>query len=90
MKIVAYLKSSIDQFEINYERKDFEFDNILIFLVFDSEISASLAAKSLASWLTGISRQGIEVVVAELLEGESINVHDPLKFLSSLDDPGAG
>ncbi|WP_008312754.1 PIN domain-containing protein [Leptolyngbya sp. PCC 6406] len=89
VKIVAYLKSSIDQFEINYERKDFEFDNILIFLVFDSEISASLAAKSLASWLTGISRQGIEVVVAELLEGESINVHDPLKFLSSLDDPGA-
>ncbi len=80
-RIRHYLKNSFDRFDRAYERKDWQFDNILVFLVFKSASVADTVVQDLQSFLSQLNQQQPQVVVAELSNDEIVRVQDPFNVL---------
>jgi len=76
------LRHELNRFESAYAKKDWPFDNILVFLVFESATAADSAAEDLAA---GWEQQQGQVAVAHLSKDGSLRVQDPLSAFSDLE-----
>jgi hypothetical protein len=75
------LRDSLRRFEQRYREADWVFDNILVFLVFESEPAADQTARTLPEILGRMGHSDARVVVAHLPNGGSLRVYDPLNAL---------
>jgi hypothetical protein len=77
--VYSRLRLALDQFKQRYD--DSGYDNILVFLVFESADDADDAAIRLPDILTRCGHPEASVVVAHLPKDGLLRVHDPLKAL---------
>lgn len=79
--IYPRLRDSLSKFDQRYSNRDWGYDNILMFLVFESELTADETAQRLSEILSHIGHPEAQVVVGHLPKGGSLSVYDPLKAL---------
>jgi len=82
-KLVVYhrLKDILDRFDRNYESEGWGVDNIMVFLVFESERAANTTVRHLPEMLAKMGRQHADIVVAHLPKEGGLRVQDPLNAL---------
>lgn len=79
--IYPRLRDVLRRFEQKYGEPDWEYDNILVFLVFESALAADEAAQRLPEMLSRIGHPEANVIIAHLPKDGSLRVFDPLNAL---------